>query len=214
MLDHGDAVPNFSLAADDGTTFDLASARGKPVVAYFYPRDDTPGCTVEAKDFTAAAKQFAAAGALVVGISKDSIASHCKFRDKYKLGIRLLSDADLTVHKAFGAWGEKVMYGQRKEGVIRSTFLIGADGKLVRAWRSVKVAGHVDQVLNAVLEQKDSPPATRKSATLPSAQDVAPAQLEAPKKVAAKKVSAPAKKPVGKTPVAKKPVAKKPVAKK
>lgn len=205
MLEHGDAVPNFSLASDDGSTFDLASAKGKAVVAYFYPRDDTPGCTIEAKDFTSAAKQFAAAGALVVGISKDSIASHCKFRDKYKLGIRLLSDADLTVHKAFGAWGEKVMYGQKKEGVIRSTFLIGPDGKLVKAWRSVKVAGHVDQVLSAVLEQKDSPPATRKSATLPAPGDVAVSKAAAPKKSAAKKTSAPAP---AKQP-AKKPAAKK-----
>lgn len=206
MLEHGDAVPNFSLASDDGSTFDLASAKGKPVVAYFYPRDDTPGCTVEAKDFTAAAKQFAAAGAVVVGISKDSIASHCKFRDKYKLGIRLLSDADLTVHKAFGVWGEKVMYGQRKEGVIRSTFLIGPDGKLLKAWRSVKVAGHVDQVLNAVLDQKDSPPATRKSATLPEPDEVAATKAAAPKKNAPKKADVPA--------AAKKPAAKKAASKK
>src|SRR5687767_12659255 len=131
MLKAGDKAPTFRLPADDGSTFDLATAKGRHVVVYFYPRDDTPGCTVEAIDFTKSRKKFESGGATVVGISKDSVASHCKFRDKHGLSVRLLSDPDLKVHKAFGAWGEKTMYGKKVEGVIRSTFLVGPDGKVV-----------------------------------------------------------------------------------
>ncbi|NUP09461.1 MAG: peroxiredoxin [Polyangiaceae bacterium] len=150
MLKAGDQAPRFSLPAADGSTFDLAKSKGRHVVVYFYPRDDTPGCTVEAIDFSRARKDFEAAGASVVGISKDSIASHCRFRDKHDLTITLASDQDLTVHKAFGAWGEKTMYGKKIEGVLRSTFLVGPNGKIVRAWPSVKVAGHVAQVLDTL----------------------------------------------------------------
>jgi peroxiredoxin Q/BCP len=141
MLKAGDRAPTFKLPAADGGTFDLAKSKGRNVIVYFYPRDDTPGCTVEAIEFSRALKDFEGAGATIVGISKDSIASHCKFRDKHKLTIALASDPDLAVHRAYGAWGEKTMYGKKVEGVIRSTFLVGPDGKVAAAWPSVKVAG-------------------------------------------------------------------------
>ncbi len=160
----GDKIPSLRLASDAGSQVDLAAvAKGKTVI-YFYPRDDTPGCTREAQGFTAAAKEFAALGATVYGISKDKVETHCKFRDKYKLAIPLLSDPDLTAHKAFGAYGEKTMYGKKVLGVIRSTFL-AQGGKVVRAWSSVKVDGHVDAVLAELRgEGKKPKPAPAKKA--------------------------------------------------
>jgi peroxiredoxin Q/BCP len=149
MLKEGDTAPDFTLESDDGPV-KLGTLRGKAVVLYFYPRDNTPGCTREAQGFSAAIKSFEKLGAVVLGVSKDSVESHCGFRDKYKLKLRLLSDPDLTVHKAYGAYGEKTMYGKKVQGTIRSTFLIGADGKIERAYRSVKVDGHPEAVLEAL----------------------------------------------------------------
>jgi thioredoxin-dependent peroxiredoxin len=200
MVQAGQNAPTFSLPADDGSTVSLASLKGKHAVVYFYPRDDTPGCTVEAKDFSAAIDKFVRAGAVVLGVSKDSIASHTKFRDKYGLKFRLLSDPDLSTHRAYGAWGEKNMYGKKVEGVIRSTFLVAPDGKVKRAWPSVKVAGHVDAVL-AELTGAGGAPAAVKAAK--------PAAKKTPARAPAKKTKAALPKPVVKKP-AKKAAAKKP----
>ncbi|MAS45530.1 MAG: thioredoxin-dependent thiol peroxidase [Rhodobacteraceae bacterium] len=146
----GDPAPDFSLPRDGGGALSLSELKGKPVVLYFYPRDDTPGCTTEALDFTALGAEFAAAGAVVLGVSKDSPASHDKFKAKHDLGVTLLSDEDCAVCQAYGSWVEKSMYGKKYMGIDRSTFLIGADGRLVRIWRKVKVKGHAEDVLAAL----------------------------------------------------------------
>ena len=164
MLQEGDAIPSFSLASDDGKTV-ASSGLGKAVI-YFYPRDNTPGCTREAQAFTAQAAAFKKRGVSVYGVSRDSLASHQKFRASYKLGIPLLSDPDLAVHKAFGAWGEKTMYGKKVEGVIRSTFLVEG-GRVQRVWPSVKVDGHAEAVLahvggGAAAPKKAAPKKTSK----------------------------------------------------
>jgi peroxiredoxin Q/BCP len=158
MLSEGDKAPQFDLESDSGERVSLKSALGDGdfVVLYFYPKDSTPGCTREAQAFTAAQKKLAAAGATVLGVSKDSIKSHCGFRDKYALRFPLLSDPDLTTHKAYGAYGEKTMYGKKVQGTIRSTFLIDAKGRLVNIWRNVKVDGHVEKVIEAVQAAKKS----------------------------------------------------------
>jgi thioredoxin-dependent peroxiredoxin len=150
MLKEGDKAPSFELPSDGGDVVQLADFRGKPLVVYFYPRDNTPGCTREAQEFSAANKALAKLGASVVGISRDSIASHCNFRDKYALTFPLLSDTDLAAHKAFGAWGEKTMYGKKVLGTIRSTFVIGPDGRLLRVFRGVKVDGHAEAVMDVL----------------------------------------------------------------
>lgn len=144
----GDAAPDFELAGPSGP-LRLADYQGKVLVLYFYPKDDTSGCTREAQDFTAAAKDFAQSGVVVIGVSKDSVASHAKFTAKYDLGVILGSDPEGAVIEAYGAWVEKNMYGRRYMGIERSTFLIDAQGRLVRAWRKVKVPGHVQEVLSA-----------------------------------------------------------------
>jgi peroxiredoxin Q/BCP len=149
-LDAGAPAPSFDLESDSGKRVALSDFRGKHLVFYFYPKDNTPGCTREAQSFTEAKKKLAALGASVVGVSKDSIKSHCGFRDKYALSFPLLSDPDLAVHKAYGAYGEKTMYGKKVLGTIRSTFLIGPDGKVIHVWRNVKVDGHVDAVIEAL----------------------------------------------------------------
>ena len=154
-VDAGDKAPAFELESDTGESVKLkdlleSGAQGKTLVLYFYPKDDTPGCTREAQAFADAKRKLSAAGAQVAGVSKDSIKSHCKFRDKYSLNFPLLSDPELTVHKAYGAYGEKVMYGKKTMGTIRSTFVIDPKGKIVRAWRGVKVDGHIDAVLEAI----------------------------------------------------------------
>jgi thioredoxin-dependent peroxiredoxin len=150
MLNEGDKVPSFDLESDAGGRVSSKSLAGRPAVVYFYPRDLTPGCTREAIAFSQAAKKFAALGAQVIGISKDSLASHQKFRAQHKLTISLLSDPDLSAHKAFGAYGEKTLYGKKVTGVIRSTFVIGPDGRVAKVFPSVKVDGHADKVLEAV----------------------------------------------------------------
>jgi peroxiredoxin Q/BCP len=119
-------------------------------VLYFYPRDNTPGCTIEAQDFTAAVPALKKLGATVLGVSKDSIASHCKFRDKYNLSFPLLTDSDGKVMEAYGAWGDKVMYGKKMKGIIRSTVVIDPKGKIARHWPKVSVKGHVTEVIDAV----------------------------------------------------------------
>ena len=150
MAEIGAPAPDFTLPANGGKTVSLSDLRGKAVVLYLYPKDDTSGCTKEAIDFTAHLPAFEAAGAVVLGLSKDTVAKHEKFIAKHDLGIDLLSDEDGAVIEAYGAWVEKSMYGRKFMGIERSTFLIDADGVLRREWRKVKVAGHAEDVLDAV----------------------------------------------------------------
>lgn len=149
-LNIGDKAPDVTLPRDGGTQVSLADFAGKQVVLFFYPKDDTPGCTKEAIGFTESADDFAAAGAVVLGVSKDSVAKHEKFRTKHDLGVALLSDADGDVCERYGVWVEKNMYGKTYMGIERATFLIDTDGTLKNIWRKVKVPGHVDAVLSAV----------------------------------------------------------------
>ncbi|MES2338092.1 MAG: peroxiredoxin [Pseudomonadota bacterium] len=145
----GDMIPDVVLAGADGP-IRMADYRGKPFVLYFYPKDDTPGCTREAQDFSALAAEFADAGVAVLGVSKDTPAKHAKFAAKHGLTIPLATDDDAnTVLEAFGAWVEKSLYGRKYMGIDRSTFLFDSDGRLAKAWRKVKVAGHADAVLDA-----------------------------------------------------------------
>ena len=149
MVEVGKKAPAFTLESSDGGKVKLADYAGKIVVLYFYPRDNTPGCTVEAQGFRDAAPALKKLGAVVLGVSKDSIASHCKFRDKYDLNFPLLSDPDGKVLEAYGAWGDKVMYGKKMKGIIRSTVLIDKAGKVAHHWPKVSVKGHVDEVVSA-----------------------------------------------------------------
>lgn len=146
----GDKAPDFSMPADNGGTVSLSDFAGKFVVLYFYPKDDTPGCTKEAIGFTEQIQAFEGAGATVIGVSKDTVAKHGKFRDKHDLKVILASDADSDVTERYGAWVEKKMYGKTYMGIERCTFLIGPDGVIKLVWRKVKVPGHVDTVLEAV----------------------------------------------------------------
>lgn len=147
-LSEGDAIPAVTVTTPDGGERSLADY-GTPLVVYFYPKDDTSGCTSEAKDFSAAMPAFEAAGVGVLGISKDGPDKHAKFAAKYDLKVPLATDADDRVCEAFGTWVEKSMYGKKYMGIERATFLFGGDGKLVRAWHKVKVPGHVAEVLAA-----------------------------------------------------------------
>jgi peroxiredoxin Q/BCP len=150
----GKKAPAFALGDADGAKVQLKDFAGKYVVLYFYPRDNTPGCTVEACDFRDGNAAFKKAGAVVLGVSPDSAKSHLKFIDKFKLSFPLLVDEDHAVAEKYGAWGEKVMYGKKMMGLIRSTFLIGPDGTLLKAWRKVKVKDHAADVLAALKEAK------------------------------------------------------------
>ena len=150
MLEPQDLAPDFTLPRDGGTELSLSALRGKAVVLFFYPRDDTPGCTKESIGFSEALEAFQAAGAEVVGISRDTVAKHEKFIAKHGLTVPLVSDAETTVCEAYGTWVEKNMYGKKSMGIERSTFLIDAEGKIAQIWRKVKVPGHVDEVLEAV----------------------------------------------------------------
>jgi thioredoxin-dependent peroxiredoxin len=156
-VDVGAAAPDFDLESDAGARVTLEDFAGKWLVLYFYPRDSTPGCTVEAQDFTAAIARLRKLGAEVAGVSRDSVKSHGSFRDKFKLRFPLLSDPELVAHGAYGAWGKKMMYGKQIEGTIRSTFLIAPDGRVARVWSSVKVKGHADAVVEALSELGDAP---------------------------------------------------------
>ena len=151
MIDEGGSAPALALPLSDGSSVDLA-APGGPLVLYFYPKDDTSGCTREAQDFTALAGDFAAAGARVVGVSRDPMKKHDKFIAKYDLSVPLASDEDGRISEAFGTWVEKSMYGRKYMGLERATFLIGGDGRVRKAWRKVKVPGHAEAVLAAVRE--------------------------------------------------------------
>ena len=149
LPEEGKKAPAFSLPADDGSTVTLKSLAGKKAVLYFYPKDDTPGCTTEGIAFSALKKKFDAAGTVVLGVSKDSIEKHCKFRDKHSLGVVLVSDEESGLCEAYGVWAEKNMYGKTYMGIERTTFLIRPDGKIAQIWRKVKVPGHVEAVLEA-----------------------------------------------------------------
>jgi peroxiredoxin Q/BCP len=149
-LEPGAKAPDFDLPTDGGGNAGLKALAGKTVVLYFYPKDDTSGCTSEAKAFSEAKAQFDKAGAVVIGASKDTVASHAKFRAKYDLSIVLASDVDGKVVEAYGAWVEKSMYGRKYMGIERSTFLIDGQGVIKRVWRKVKVPGHAQEVLKAV----------------------------------------------------------------
>jgi thioredoxin-dependent peroxiredoxin len=149
VLKEGDKAPKFSLESDSGARVSLDDFAGKTLVLYFYPRDSTPGCTREAQAFTSMKQTIERAGGSIVGVSRDSVKSHCGFRDKYGINFPLLSDPELTVHKAYGAWGEKVMYGKKILGAIRSTFLV-KDGRVIAVFPKVKVDGHADEVLAAL----------------------------------------------------------------
>jgi peroxiredoxin Q/BCP len=148
MINEGDKAPAITAAASDGSSVNLASP-GQPLVLYFYPKDDTSGCTREAEDFTSLAGQFRDAGVKVVGLSRDSMKSHEKFIGKYGLSVPLVSDEDGRISDAFGTWVEKSMYGRKYMGMERATYLIGADGRVLKAWRKVKVPGHAQEVLEA-----------------------------------------------------------------
>lgn len=145
----GAIAPDFTLPRDGGGSISLSALRGRPVVLFFYPKDDTPACTTEAKDFTAAGADFEAAGVALIGLSPDPVKKHDTFVRKHELGIPLASDENLQTLEAYGVWKEKSMYGRTYMGVERTTVLIDADGRIVRIWPKVKVKGHVEAVLEA-----------------------------------------------------------------
>lgn len=192
MITVGKKAPAFTLPDQDGKATSLASLAGGWVVLYFYPRDDTPGCTVEACEFTAGMPDFRRLGATVFGCSADGATAHQKFIAKHKLGIGLLTDADRKVMTAYGAWGEKVMYGKKVEGVLRSTVLIAPDGTIAHHWPKVKAAGHAAAVQQKLAELTGDPAGAGAGA----------------------KTAARAPKPAAKKPALTKPAAKKPVARK
>lgn len=148
-LKPGDTAPAFKLPTDGGGEIDLAALKGKSVILYFYPKDDTPGCTTEAIDFTHALPEFEKANAIVIGVSKDSVLKHDRFKAKHELKVILGSDPEGETIAAYGSWVLKKLYGREYMGIERSTFLIGPDGKLVKLWRKVRVKGHVEAVLAA-----------------------------------------------------------------
>jgi peroxiredoxin Q/BCP len=149
-VQEGDKAPDFTLADDNGKKVKLSSLKGQPVVLYFYPADDTPGCTKEACAFRDRKAELAKAGAKVLGVSPDTTESHGQFRDKYELNFPLLADPDHAVAEKYGAWREKNMYGKKFMGIQRSTFLIDSQGKIAKVWKSVKVDGHDEHVLAAL----------------------------------------------------------------
>jgi len=151
MIKEGDRAPNITVTTSDGKSVNLA-APGQSLVLYFYPKDDTSGCTREAQDFTAQAADYAKAGVKVIGVSRDPMKSHEKFIGKYNLAVPLVSDEDGGISEAFGTWVEKSMYGRKYMGMERATFLIGADGRVLKAWRKVKVPKHAEEVLKAARE--------------------------------------------------------------
>jgi thioredoxin-dependent peroxiredoxin len=146
MIDEGDKAPGLTVTSSDGSSVNLASP-GQPLVLYFYPKDDTSGCTREAQDFTALAGEYEKAGVKIIGVSRDPMKSHQKFIGKYDLAVPLASDEDGRISDAFGTWVEKSMYGRKYMGMERATYLIGADGKIIKSWRKVKVPGHAAEVL-------------------------------------------------------------------
>ncbi len=154
MVQEGDPAPDFALPDEDGNIVKLSDSRGRFAVIYFYPKDDTPGCTKEALEFSALKPQFESLGTVIFGISPDGTKAHAKFRTKHALDVTLLSDEQKAAIEAFGVWTQKKMYGRAYMGVERSTFLIGPDGKIVRCWRGVKVPGHAAEVLDALKKRQ------------------------------------------------------------
>jgi peroxiredoxin Q/BCP len=152
MVNENDPAPDVALTGDQGQDVRLGDFKGQKLVVYFYPKDDTSGCTREAQDFTALAGEFEAVGTWVIGVSKDNPKSHAKFTEKYDLKVRLLSDTDGAACEAFGTWVEKSMYGRKYMGIDRATFLIDRDGVVKKVWRKVKVPGHAEAVLAAARE--------------------------------------------------------------
>jgi peroxiredoxin Q/BCP len=150
MLKENDVAPKFALQADDGSTVRLSALRGRTVVLYFYPKDDTPGCTKEACEFRDRNKDLDKSGAVVLGVSPDSVASHKRFREKYGLDFRLLADPDHKVAEAYGVWQRKSMYGRKYWGIVRTTFVINERGRIARVFEKVKPAGHAAEVLAAL----------------------------------------------------------------
>jgi thioredoxin-dependent peroxiredoxin len=148
-VDVGSPAPDFTMPTDGGGEVSLSALRGKKVVLYFYPKDDTSGCTKQACGFRDNLPDFSGIDAVIIGVSKDSVASHDKFKKKYELPFTLASDQTAGVAEKYEVWKEKSMYGKKYMGIDRSTFLVGADGRVVRAWRGVKVPGHVEEVLAA-----------------------------------------------------------------
>jgi peroxiredoxin Q/BCP len=149
MVEDGGKAPDFELPTDAGQAIKLSRLKGRPVVLYFYPKDDTSGCTLEAKDFSKLTPDFAKAGVEVIGVSPDSVESHAKFRKKHGLAVGLGADTDKAVANAYGVWVEKSMYGRKYMGVERATFLIDKQGRIAKSWRKVKVPGHAAEVLAA-----------------------------------------------------------------
>lgn len=146
-ITEGSTIPQIALPADNGETMSLSDFKGKQIVLYFYPKDDTPGCTKEAIAFTEHLEAFAAENTIIIGVSPDGVAKHQKFKNKHALGVTLLADEDKELAQAYGVWVEKSMYGKKYMGVERSTFLIDKSGNVARVWRKVKVAGHAEAVL-------------------------------------------------------------------
>ena len=152
MLEEGDRVPDVTLEGAEGRPVSPADFKGNKLVLYFYPKDDTSGCTREAQDFSGLAKEFEEAGTWILGVSKDDAKKHAKFTEKYDLKVPLATDADGSVCEAFGTWTQKSMYGRKYMGIDRATFLIDRDGTVARVWRKVKVPGHAEEVLEAARE--------------------------------------------------------------
>jgi peroxiredoxin Q/BCP len=152
MLNEGDPVPDVKMETPEGKEVSAADFKGQKLVLYFYPKDDTSGCTREAQDFTALAEEFEKAGTWILGVSKDDVKSHAKFTAKYGLKVPLASDRDGAACEAFGTWVEKSMYGRKYMGIERATFLVDRDGVVKRVWRKVKVPGHAQEVLEAARE--------------------------------------------------------------
>lgn len=150
MISRGEPAPDFTLPADDGSSVTLSSLRGRRVILYFYPKDDTPGCTVQACEFRDSLARFQGVDAVVLGVSPDSVGSHGEFRDKHGLNFRLLADEDHAVAEAYGVWKEKNMYGRKYMGIERSTFLIAEDGTVLEAWYKVVPEGHAERVAQAL----------------------------------------------------------------
>jgi thioredoxin-dependent peroxiredoxin len=191
MISAGAAAPSFSLSDQKGLQHSLAAYSGKYVVLYFYPKDDTPGCTTEACDFRDQHSLLETEGAVVLGVSPDSVESHQRFAGKFGLPFALLADADHQVAEAYGAWGEKNMYGKKYFGIVRSTFLVAPDGTVAQVWPKVKVEGHVDEVLAALRAHRSGTPLAAGEAAAPgkpSPRNVTSSQ-PAPKKAAAKKAA-------------------------
>ncbi|MBP9085269.1 MAG: thioredoxin-dependent thiol peroxidase [Kofleriaceae bacterium] len=186
MIKAGKKAPGFALASSDGTTVGLADFAGKTLVVYFYPRDNTPGCTIEAQEFRDAVPALKKLGAAVVGVSKDSIASHCKFRDKYQLSFPLLSDPDGKMLEAYDAWGEKSMYGKKMMGIIRSTVVIDGNGVVIKHFAKVSIKGHVDAVLAVVKDPSNASASDGTAAPAPKAKPAALTAAKPAKKVASK----------------------------